>query len=199
MFKTLKKETEHVILQPGEYYVTGRSVQISTLLGSCISACLYDPVNGIVGMNHFMLSSRIYSGNVPTCMTKAGRYGIHAMELVINGMLNIGADRTYIRAKAFGGSSLLQTKSKTNNFVSVGEVNIRFIHEFLRNDGIPLVASDFGGDRGRKVFFSSETYDVYVQKIGKPKIPELVKKEKLFWQKSIIANEQRGEEPEIWR
>jgi chemotaxis protein CheD len=199
MLKTLKKETEHVILKPGGYYVSGRSVQISTLLGSCISVCLYDPVNGIVGMNHFMLSSRVYSRDMAMCMTEAGRYGIHAMELVINGMLNIGADRTNMRAKAFGGSSLLRTKSKTDNFFSVGEVNIRFINEFLRDDGIPLVASDFGGDRGRKIFFSSETYDVYVRKIGKPKIPELVKKEKQFWQKSIIANEQKGEEPEIWR
>jgi len=199
MLKTLKKDTEHVILQSGEYYVSNGSVQISTLLGSCISVCLYDPVNGIVGMNHFMLSSRGYGKNMPMCITEAGRYGIHAMELIINGMLNIGADRTNMRAKAFGGSSLLQTKGKTDNFFRVGEVNIRFIHEFLRDDGIPLVASDLGGDRGRKVFFSSDTYDVYVQKIGKQKIPELVKEEKRFWQKSIIANEQREDEPEIWR
>lgn len=200
MVNILNNETELITLKPGEYFVSNKNVQISTLLGSCISVCLYDPVNRIVGMNHFLLGNYRYSKSMPMCMTEAGRYGIHAMELVINGMLNIGADRAKMRAKAFGGSSLLQTKAtKTDSFFCVGEANIRFIHEFLRKDKIPLVASDLGGERGRKIFFSAETYDVYVKKIGKPKTPELIKTEKQFWQNSIIANRQKKEEPEIWR
>lgn len=199
MIKILKQETELITLKPGEYFVSNKSVQISTLLGSCISVCLYDPINRIVGMNHFMLSNYRYSKSMPMCMTEAGRYGVHAMELVINGMLKIGAERAKIRAKAFGGGSLLQTKVKTDSFFCIGEANVRFILEFLRKDRIPLVASDLGGDRGRKIFFSSETYDVYVRKIRKPKTPELIKEERQFWQKSIIANAQKKEEPEIWR
>ncbi|MEN6620245.1 MAG: chemotaxis protein CheD [Smithella sp.] len=199
MIKTLKNDTEYITLKPGEYFVSNKSVEISTLLGSCISVCLYDPANCVVGMNHFMLSNYRYSKSMPMCITEAGRYGVHAMELVINGMLKIGADRTKFRAKAFGGSSLLQKTGKTDSFFCVGEANVRFILEFLKKDRIPLVASDLGGDRGRKIFFSSNTYDVYVRKIGKPKIPELIKEEKRFWQNSIIAHEQKKEEPEIWR
>jgi chemotaxis protein CheD len=187
----------HVTIHPGEYYMSSKNVVISTLLGSCIAACLYDPVNKILGMNHFLLSSKQYAKDMPICVTEAGRYGINAMELLINGMLKLGATRENLRAKAFGGSSLLSLSKRSDNFLCVGEVNCRFIVEFLKNDAIPLIASDLGGDRGRVIRFLSNDYSVRRRKMLKSKISDLQKKEKQFWMKSIKA-EEKIPEPDIW-
>jgi chemotaxis protein CheD len=193
-----KANNEEITLHPGEYHVSRRNVVISTLLGSCISACLYDPVNGVVGMNHFLLSNRKYARNTPVCITEAGRYGIHAMELVINGMFKFGANRNHLRAKVFGGGSFFQSGAEADNFICVGEVNKRFILEFLKNDGIPLVASDLGGDRGRTICFSSDDYSVMVKKTKKIALSGLLKTERHFWLKSIEEHEKIEEEPDIW-
>lgn len=190
---------KRISIGPGEYHVTNQRVIISTLLGSCVAACLYDPVRGVVGMNHFLLSNRRYAQNMALCITEAGRYGVHAMELVINEMIKMGAKRENIRAKAFGGGSVLQTSGEKDNFFCVGEVNNRFIIEFLRNEGIPLTASDMGGDRGRVIHFVSEhNYPVYVRKIKKIFNLKLVDREKRFWQESIENQEQKVQEPDIW-
>jgi chemotaxis protein CheD len=189
---------KHVLIRPGEHFVSNQNIIISTLLGSCISACLYDPVNHVVGMNHFLLSSNKYSRDLPFYVADAGRYGIHAMELIINGMLNLGGNKKFIKAKAFGGSSLYSSNSGSDNFFCVGEVNSRFILEFLKNDGFPLVACDLGGERGRVIRFSSVDYSVLVRKTGIAGISKLINKEKQYWQKSKEVNERRETETDIW-
>lgn len=189
---------ERIIINPGEFYVSSNSVIISTLLGSCVSACLYDPIQNIIGMNHFLLSNKRYARNMPFPITEAGRYGIHAMELLINGMFKLGAKRQNLRAKAFGGASLLQLTGTSDNFFCVGEVNARFIREFLKNEGIPLVSEDLEGDTGRIIRFYFDNFSVYVKKIPKTVSPELVSKEKRFWQKNIEEQEQKIAEPDIW-
>ncbi|MBA4391202.1 MAG: chemotaxis protein CheD [Syntrophus sp. (in: bacteria)] len=187
-----------ITIRPGEYYVSRDNVVISTLLGSCVSACLYDPINRVVGMNHFLLSNRRYSKSMPMYITEAGRYGVNAMELVINGMLNLGAKRENLRAKTCGGSSLLRPPGESDSFFCVGEVNCRFVVEFLKNDGIPVVASNMGGDRGRIVRFSSGDFSVLIRKIRTSGMPKLVKDEKQFWLKSIESQEKKCEEPDLW-
>lgn len=193
-----KDDKKHVTLHPGEYYVSKEMVIVSTLLGSCVSACLYDPINRVVGMNHFLLSNKRYSREMQICLTEAGRYGVNAMELVINDMLKLGAKRNNLRAKAFGGSSLLGLRRNSGNFLCVGEVNCRFIREFLSNDGIPLVASDLGGDRGRVIRFSSVDFSVRMRRIIKSITPELAKSEKRFWLRSIKSQEKIPAEPDLW-
>jgi len=189
---------KHVTIHPGEHYVSRDNVIVSTLLGSCVSACLYDPINKVIGMNHFLLSNKRYSRDMQVCLTEAGRYGVHAMELVINDMLKLGAKRSNLRAKAFGGSSLLGVRCTSDAFPCVGEVNCRFICEFLSNDGIPLIASNLGGDRGRVIRFSSIDYTVRMRMIKKSIAPELVKEEKQFWRKSIKSHEVVTPEPDLW-
>jgi len=135
---------------------------------------------------------------MPMCITEAGRYGIHDMELLINKMLKLGAKRENLRAKAFGGSSLLPSANRTDNFLCVGEVNCRFIVEFLKNDGIPLVTSDLGGDRGMFIRFSSKDHSVLRRKIAKSRTPDLQQNEKQFWMTSIKTEEQISTEPDIW-
>lgn len=189
---------ERVVLKPGECHVSGEPVILSTLLGSCVSACLYDPVRGVMGMNHFLLSNHRYARNIPLSITEAGRYGIHAMELLINAMLKRGAQRQNLRAKAFGGGMVLPNSSG-DNFSCVGEVNTRFIREFLLNDGIPLVMADLGGEYGRVVYFVyGDDYPVYVRKIRKIQSQKIAHREKKFWQKSIVEHAQPAPEADIW-
>jgi chemotaxis protein CheD len=188
-----------VTIKPGEYHVTAKeNVVITTLLGSCVSACLYDPVSRIIGMNHFLLSHRRYAKEMPVCVSEAGRYGVHAMELLINGMLKLGANRRNLRAKVLGGATLFESPGASGGFFCVGEVNSRFVLEFLERDAIPLVAADLGGECGRVIRFSSRDHSVLVRKIKQTANPNLVKKEKLFWSRSLEEAQRKAIEPEIW-
>jgi chemotaxis protein CheD len=188
----------HVNLMPGEYYATARSATLRTLLGSCVAACLYDPVTGVIGMNHFLLSNRRYARSIPTVLSEAGRYGVHAMELLINEMLKIGAKRENLHAKAFGGGSIYLHTEQRDNFFCVGDVNSRFIREFLQNDGIPLVAEDLGGETARVIHFRNEDYAVHVKKIGKTSTSDLVTQERQYWMRSIEMQEKAISRVEVW-
>ena len=133
----------HII--QGEYKVlSDPDAVLSTILGSCVAACLRDPVAGVGGMNHFLLP-----GNASSPMTggDATRYGVHLMELLINGLLKQGARRDRLEAKIFGGAKTIST------FSNVGEQNAAFAVQFLRDEGIPVVGSSTGGDVGRKIEF----------------------------------------------
>ena len=154
---------KHVYLKPGEFYVSKTQTVISTVLGSCVSACLFDPVNKVMGMNHFLLSGETIPPGGPLIHCDLGRYGVHAMEILINRILNSGAERKNIKAKVFGGAKLLMNANPKNTFLNVGAVNSRFVRNFLKRENIPILASDLDGDQGRVVRFSSEDFIVYVK------------------------------------
>jgi chemotaxis protein CheD len=133
----------HII--QGEYkVVTDPDVYLSTILGSCVAACLRDPVAGVGGMNHFLLPG---SAAAMTSGGDATRYGVHLMELLINGLLKKGARRDRLEAKIFGGAKTIAS------FSNVGEQNAAFAVQFLKDEGIPIVGSSTGGDHGRKLEF----------------------------------------------
>ena len=186
---------KRVNLMPGDHYVSDGDIIIGTLLGSCVSACLYDPVRHVVGMNHFMLSVRKSAGAVPLCLTDAGRYGVHAMELIINGMLKLGAKKENFHAKVFGGSSLFSVDPGVEDTNSVGETNSRFILEFLKNEGIRLIASNLGGTEGRVIRFHSMDFSVYQRKIKRTMTPDLIRRERRFREQQAMRREP---EPELW-
>ncbi len=154
------------MLFPGDYYVTDKRLRISTLLGSCVSVCLYDPLNRVAGMNHFLLGNKSSTDAVPV-LSRAGRYGVHAMEHVITGMLKLGARREHLKAKVCGGSSLLTPGDGEDGLHCVGKTNCAFVQEFLNNDGISIVSSDLGGTQGRIVHFDTHDYSLYVKKVKK--------------------------------
>jgi chemotaxis protein CheD len=187
-----------VNILPGEYYATKEPAMIRTLLGSCVAACLYDPINRIIGMNHFLLSNRRYAKELPVCLSEAGRYGIHAMELLINEMMDLGAKRHNLKAKAFGGGSIFLTSDKKDNFFCVGDVNTRFIREFLKNDGIPLVSEDLGGQTARVIHFMLEDYSVHVKKIDTTQASTIVQHERQCWEKAIEIQERVKPVAEVW-
>jgi len=133
----------HII--QGEYKViSDPDVVLSTILGSCVAACLRDPVAGVGGMNHFLLPG---TGNTAGTGGDATRYGVHLMELLINGLLKQGARRERLEAKIFGGAKTIAS------FSNVGEQNARFATEFLQDEGIRIVGASTGGEHGRKVEF----------------------------------------------
>jgi len=130
----------HII--QGEFYVTADpSVLVSTVLGSCVAACLRDPATGIGGMNHFLLPGDLERGSA----TEAERYGVHLMELLVNGLLQQGARRDRLEAKLFGGARTMRGLS------DIGRLNAAFAEKFLRNEGIRNVGGSLGGGQGRRL------------------------------------------------
>jgi len=198
----MKTETigrfKHVTLEPGELFASREPVTISTLLGSCVAACLYDPVNKVIGMNHFLLSSLRYSRDLPNFQTEAGRYGIHAMELLINEMMRMGAERRRVCAKVFGGATILGRSGNVGNFFRVGEVNCRFIREFLAEERIPITAQDLGGDKGRVIHFSNGDFAVYLRKVERSSSERLAQRDRGCWLKAIEVQELTHRSEDIW-
>ena len=140
MIETAVKRV-HII--QGEFKIANDpDVVLSTILGSCVAACLRDPVAGVGGMNHFLLPGTGGMGG-----GDATRYGVHLMELLINGLLKQGARRDRLEAKIFGGAKTIAS------FSNVGEQNAAFAVQFLKDEGIRLVGSSTGGESGRKVEF----------------------------------------------
>ena len=133
---------QNLHITQGEYATgVGPDVMISTLLGSCVACCLWDQVSGIGGMNHMLLAM---SGDRDTSHTLSG---INAMEVLINDLVKLGAVRSRLRAKAFGGARMI------SGFSDIGAQNATFTIEYLAQEGIPLVTQSLGGQQARNVRF----------------------------------------------
>lgn len=184
------KHTHRIIIDPGEYYVSNKQEVISTLLGSCVAACLYDPVNKVIGMNHFLLAYKHHSFSRSMIESEEGRYGINAMELLINDMMAKGANKKHLKAKCFGGGDVLHLRGDSGGRHSVGGANIDFIREFLKGENIPVIGSSLGGNHGRNVHFVGEDFSVYVKKIEQKREQLVQQKERTYWQKTITEHEQ---------
>lgn len=154
-----KFQTEAVKILPGEYFVTRYPTMIVTVLGSCVSVCLYDKKLNIGGMNHFLLPEDLSTDT--NVWSESGRYGVYAMELLINQLIKLGSDRTQLVAKVFGGANLFQT-IKAN---SVGQRNVEFIREFLACEKIPILAEDMLDIYPRKVYFFPQNGKVLLKKL----------------------------------
>ena len=130
----------HVV--QGEFAVTADpDTVLTTILGSCVAACMSDPVAGVGGMNHFLLPGEDSDD------TDSLRYGVHAMELLVNGLLKLGARRGRLEAKLFGGARVVRGLS------DVGRQNAEFAERFLRNEGIQSAGGDLGGQCARRIQF----------------------------------------------
>lgn len=152
-------DTDAVKILPGEYYVTQRELLIVTVLGSCVAVCLRDRSSGIGGMNHFMLPGSSEEG-FGTASASA-RYGVYAMELLINHLLKLGARREHFEAKVFGGGCVLRGVTAMN----VGQRNAEFVLDYLNTEGIPVAAQDLLDIYPRKVYFFPASGRVLVKKL----------------------------------
>lgn len=142
----------------GDYYSSRTPVVITTILGPCAAVCLYDPINKIGGMNHILLP-----GDGPVGINNGdSRYGINAMEMLINQMMKIGANRYKITAKVFGGASILSTISSE---FCMGMKNIEFVVDFLLTEKIPILNYNFGGVDSRRIYYHTDTNEVLLKRI----------------------------------
>ena len=133
---------KRVNIVQGEFFVSeDPAMMITTLLGSCVAACLHDPLAGVGGMNHFLLPGQLSGGRE----AEAERAGVHLMELLVNGLLKLGAGRDRLEAKLFGGAKTVAGLS------DIGASNAKFARQFLEWEGIPIVASSLGGTVGRRL------------------------------------------------
>ncbi len=142
----------------GGCYASEKPAIISTILGSCISVCLFDQGRAIGGMNHIMLPGRadLRNYNVPA------RYATNAMELLVNKLLKLGAGRFDLRAKVFGGALVLYVLAEQNQ---IGLRNAEFVVNYLESEKIPVVNSSIGGTESCKIFFHTDTGDVYLKRL----------------------------------
>ena len=144
-------------LVAGETFASAQEVDVSTVLGSCIATCLYDPIARVGGMNHYMLPAK------ESADRESARYGVHAMELLINKIMNLGGDRRRFVAKVFGGANVL---SLGPNSPSIGRLNIDFVRSFLRVESIPIKAEKVGGEKAMLVHFHCHSGRAFVKLIS---------------------------------
>lgn len=161
---------------PGEFYVTTHDEMIVTVLGSCISACIRDKVFGVGGMNHFMLPMGGINKSSPGSKwaSEATRYGNFAMEALINEILKNGGRRENLEVKLFGGGKVLE------NATSVGDRNIDFVRDFVRTEGLKVVAEDLGDTCPRKVHYFPVTGKVQLKKLRSKHNDTVVDREKKY-------------------
>ncbi|AOK28406.1 MULTISPECIES: chemoreceptor glutamine deamidase CheD [Burkholderia] len=148
-----------VKLLPNEFYTTNEDMVLVTVLGSCVAACLHDPVARIGGMNHFMLPD---DGADPgAAASESMRYGAYAMEVLINELIKAGGRRERFEAKVFGGAAVLAGMTTIN----IGDRNADFVRRYLALERIRLSAEDLQGVHPRKVAFMPYTGQAMVKKL----------------------------------
>ncbi len=136
---------EAVYVLPGYHHVSEvQHYAICTMLGSCVAACIWDPQLKIGGLNHFLLPEDPNATGAPS-----RRYGVYAMEVLINDILKRGSQKSDLVAKIFGGGNVISAQ----NSEGVGSKNVGFVRDFLRTESIPVVAEDVGGPNGRRIYF----------------------------------------------
>ncbi len=139
--KEPRKTRQFQVIQ-GQYKVSkDEDVVLSTILGSCIATCLWDPIAGVGGMNHFLLPGDRGDSD------KTLSYGAYSMELLINGLLKRGGERDRFEAKIFGGASMMV------GLPEIGKKNIEFARKFLSEEDIPCTKESIGGTRARRIKF----------------------------------------------
>ncbi|MEQ8294091.1 MAG: chemotaxis protein CheD [Roseovarius sp.] len=142
----------HII--QGQFRVSDAAdTEMTTVLGSCVAACLFDPFRKVGGMNHFLLP-----GNDPSAGNNI-RYGAHSMEQLINAMLRAGAHRNRLEVQLFGGANVVQGLSR------IGDSNAFFARDFVRQEGFILRGDDTGGTFGRRLRFRPATGAARVERV----------------------------------
>ena len=179
--KQFKVEAAKIL--PGQYHATPDDVVIVTVLGSCVSACLWDPMRRIGGMNHFMLP-----GAAGGAAVASATLGVYAMEVLINRLLKLGAERGRLQAKLFGGASVLEGMDALN----IGTQNAGFALEFLAEERIPVAAQDLYDVCPRKVYFFPASGKVMVKRLEVLRNDTLERRERDY-----LARLERGHAGEV--
>ncbi len=173
---------------PGEFYVTTHNEIIVTVLGSCVSACVRDPVFGIGGMNHFMLPIQVGDGGSweKKGLGLATRYGNFAMEHLVNEILKNGGMRKNLEIKVFGGGKILA------QMTDIGNKNIQFVLEYIKTEGLKLLSHDLGDIYPRKVQYHPKSGKVRVKKLRSLHNDTISAREREYL-RTLSSTQQEGE------
>ena len=178
-----RTHTDVIKIISGQWHVSEKnSEMLVTILGSCVSACIRDPVAGVGGMNHFLLP-----GNENSDTTgNSARYGVFAMESLINGLLKAGGQKHRFEVKVFGGGNII------NHSKRIGSLNARFVRGFLRKEGYAILSEDLEGDLPRRLHYYPDTGKVMLRHLRR-KEDLIVAAEEDRYQKQITAKPIEGE------
>lgn len=146
-------QIQHHSIIVGQVFASREPAMVTTVLGSCVAACLFDSARAIGGMNHFMLPESSQGRS-------SAAFGIHAMELLINKLMQLGCEKHRLQAKIFGGGKVLSLQGEQ---MQIGQRNVKFICDFLTDESIPLVAKRVGGSTGVKLCFFTHTAKAMVK------------------------------------
>lgn len=176
-FYDAKEGINVVKIFAGDWYVSVNSGEmLATILGSCVSACIRDPVTGIGGMNHFLLPGEIIDSSV----SDSARYGVFAMESLINGILKAGGQKHRFEVKVFGGGNVI------NNSARIGSKNAKFIRDFLQKEGFRITSEDLEGDHPRRLHYYPDTGKVMLRHLRRKEDMAVIEEEANY-KKSIIT------------
>lgn len=178
-------KSQVVKISPGDYYITDQDEIITTVLGSCISACIRDVRMGIGGMNHFMIPVKCPHTSHPQ-QDMDTRYGTYAMEHLINDIFKYGGSRKNLEIKLFGAGNVLVGSG------NVGDMNIKFVREFIHTEGYKISSENLGGDNPRKINYSPISGKVMMKKLPVTSISQVQKIEEELQNKvenTVVAGE----------
>jgi len=179
----LKEMTIHI----GGIFASREPAVVRTVLGSCVSACLFDPLTSVGGINHFMLPEGDNESGTPT------RYGINAMEVLINEVMKLGGERRRLRAKVFGGGHVLNIQSVGP---AVPERNAVFVKEFLATEKIPILSQRLGGVNPLQIHFFTHTSKVLLRILG-GRDEEIAGEEERYRVEAVKSVARRGAEESV--
>ncbi|HEX3314523.1 MAG TPA: CheR family methyltransferase, partial [Gemmataceae bacterium] len=161
-------EPEAASITVGDVFASARPACVTTLVGSCVAACLFDPTARVGGMNHFMLPDSVGGG------AESARFGAHALELLIDAILTRGGERSRLQAKIFGGARIPHL---AGNAFDIGDKNVQFVEEFLAAESIPIASRSLGGANGRLVRFMTQSGKALVKPIDGAALADLARQE----------------------
>lgn len=145
-------------LHPGELWVSAESCEITTILGSCVAACIFDAGAGVGGMTHHLLPHGVAEAG------RLGRFGNLAVPELVRRLVALGARPEALRAKLFGGACVLQAFAGTGDG-HLGAQNVAAAREALVALGIPVLAEDVGGRTGRRLLFNTAEGIAHVRRL----------------------------------
>ena len=144
-----------VYIHSGQLYASGEPSTITTILGSCVAVCMWDPTSGIGGATHYLLPYRV------SAQQSSPRFGNFAIELLISQLADLGASRRDLQSKVFGGACIFAGFKSIDE--QLGTKNVDIALSMLEQADIPVITHDIGGPRGRKLIFNTDSGDAWVK------------------------------------
>jgi chemotaxis protein CheD len=175
-------DTRVIKVFAGDCYVTDRIGEMMvTVLGSCISVCIRDPIARVGGMNHFLLPDSVGAADAPM------RYGAYSMEKLINDILKMGGRKQRLEIKVFGGGNVIESSAM------IGDKNVKFIRDYLEAEGLKIAQQDVGGTSPRRIHYYPDSGRVMMRKINKKEEVASVEKEERTYSRKLAKSVEQEE------